>query len=505
MIFYSKTFFDLDTCSQLYGSAFPRALFLALLGTAASCAVWFGFDHDDVRKWYSAQPIPFEIFAFVVTFALVFRNNLAYVRFWEGRTQLQLMTSKLTDVAIMVLIFDRETLPRGSGKISYQRARVFGESFLHFISLLHAVALQSLRLDWDLDNLCEHDHVKGMPPATITLQRSMKRAAVRKWCEHKPWWKRLRFAVLAGNSWFPTDMFHLRWHPVEMNCLNKMLPLGVVAGVTEKEKVALGKGWPAARATSRGHPTQDGIGVPGPSERVQVVYKWICDLILDRRREGGLRVEPPLLTRCFQVLSQGMEGYAQCRKLAETPFPFPYVQFIIGGLVAFSIMFSITVNSYIHVLPLNLAITFMTMICYFALNELAKDMEDPFIHAPNDLPIARYHYKFNERIVAMARTKRPASHSEMCIVRLRTLREEACGSWGVSKRSMSLTGAKMDGRVGGPPLDTDLPKGLSVGLPDIMQMDPRPADSATLSISELQIDTMGSGDQQHLLGDLNPL
>ena len=128
------------------------------------------------------------------------------------------------------------------------------------MSLLHAVAIQSLRRDWDLDNLCEHDHVKGMPPATITLQRQLKREAVWSWTRHTSWWNKIKFAIIAGISWFPIDCLHLRMHPVEMRCLYKVLPLGVVAGVTEQEKVSLGKGWPA-NGSSRGHRTQDGEDV----------------------------------------------------------------------------------------------------------------------------------------------------------------------------------------------------------------------------------------------------
>lgn len=37
---------------------------------------------------------PPQLFAFLVGFILVFRSNLAYARFWEGRSQLQVRTQE---------------------------------------------------------------------------------------------------------------------------------------------------------------------------------------------------------------------------------------------------------------------------------------------------------------------------------------------------------------------------------------------------------------------------
>ena len=160
-----------------------------------------------------------------------------------------------------------------------------------------------------------------------------------------------------------------------------------------------------------------------------------------------------------------------CRKLAETPFPFPYVQFITCALLMYTTMFSIMVNVYITDLPLNLGITFLSTIAYYAMNELARDLEDPFIHAPNDLPMARYNYKFNERIVAMARSKRPASNTEMHIVRLRTLTRNSTADsedGEVRRSGDSLTDEEIeDRRVGGKPLETSLPPGQSLQLCDL--------------------------------------
>ena len=56
-----------------------------------------------------------------------------------------------------------------------------------------------------------------------------------------------------------------------------------------------------------------GIVVPGPGERVSVVAAWVNQILQDRRREGGLRVHPAIVSRVFGALSGGLLGYEQAR------------------------------------------------------------------------------------------------------------------------------------------------------------------------------------------------
>ena len=40
---------------------------------------------------------------------------------------------------------------------------------------------------------------------------------------------------------------------------------------------------------------------------------WLQQSIMERRRLGGIQADAPLLTRMYQLLSDGMLGYEQCR------------------------------------------------------------------------------------------------------------------------------------------------------------------------------------------------
>lgn len=70
------------------------------------------------------------------------------------------------DTVLQALSFDQHTPPEGAGEEWRGEAACFQRAVVHLASLMHGVALQHLRGDWDLDNLVEHDH-HAPPPANV--------------------------------------------------------------------------------------------------------------------------------------------------------------------------------------------------------------------------------------------------------------------------------------------------------------------------------------------------
>ena len=86
--------------------------------------------------------------------ALLCRNNLSYGRYWEGRTQLQTMTAKISDAVRVTLNFDRA----GMEGPDDEEHKWFCDTFVHLVSLFHGVALATLRGDFDMENLAVRMH-----------------------------------------------------------------------------------------------------------------------------------------------------------------------------------------------------------------------------------------------------------------------------------------------------------------------------------------------------------
>ena len=91
------------------------------------------------------------------------RTQLAYGRFFEGRTQLQTFASQLTDAIVLCNTYSECSLPdKGSSNAEQAEQHdekkkahdKFRDTVVHLASLLHAIGLATLREDFDCSNLC---------------------------------------------------------------------------------------------------------------------------------------------------------------------------------------------------------------------------------------------------------------------------------------------------------------------------------------------------------------
>ena len=137
------------------GSPLPQGAAFGLVSAAIAFAVKFAAPNDlglgeEAREdSLLDHPYATSIFASLVSFLVAFRANLAYSRFWEGRTQLQRMSTMWGDVGGMVIAFDENAK-------DLEDYDEWKKDFVHLLSLLHALAIMCLRCDASLNNLVEH-------------------------------------------------------------------------------------------------------------------------------------------------------------------------------------------------------------------------------------------------------------------------------------------------------------------------------------------------------------
>jgi len=192
---------------------------------------------------------------------------------------------------------------------------------------------------------------------------------------------------------------------------NSLTPLLVVGGIDEEEKSSL-------------YPLMDGgdlyLGHLAPAAvRVETAYSWLHRLMLARFNSGGLQVSPPILSRSYQVLNDALNAYNQLRGLADIPFPFPYSNAIVLILCIYTLTLPLLMWIWIKSTWFGALLAFITTFTYWTLNEIARDLEDPFLYEPNDLPLPRVQFLFNERILAVEREtgsmERPPTKARQCV------------------------------------------------------------------------------------------
>lgn len=57
--------------------------------------------------------------------------------------------------------------------------------------------------------------------------------------------------------------------------------------------------------------------VPGTSERVNIAYAWVQQVLQERLKDNGLTLAAPVGSRMWQILSEGYTHFEQCRLLSS--------------------------------------------------------------------------------------------------------------------------------------------------------------------------------------------
>ena len=179
MLVYKNGMLGMQTLFYFYGSVLPRAAVPSAISALVSLLIII-FMPDSTIVGLFDKPLPFQTFAGVIAFAVVYRINDGYQRYMNVRTAVQTMTSKWCDALTDALVFEEGdgARPSSMGMSAADEAqaqkvrRHFQALLLHRASLLTALALQYLRRDNMLLNLA------SAGPGGDTKRRSMLRMAL---------------------------------------------------------------------------------------------------------------------------------------------------------------------------------------------------------------------------------------------------------------------------------------------------------------------------------------
>ena len=138
-----------------------------------------------------------------------------------------------------------------------------------------------------------------------------------------------------------------------------------------------------------------------PGDRAFVVQTWMVRLMTNRLAAGGLAIPPPLLSRTYQVLSDGTAAMMQARKVSYVAFPFPLRQLLVLLLLVFIHIAPIGIASFMSSEPFVLVVSFFVCLGYTALNETAAELEHPFGLGANNLRLTAYQRQFNSKLARL--------------------------------------------------------------------------------------------------------
>uniref|UniRef100_A0A7S1A5J7 Bestrophin homolog n=1 Tax=Noctiluca scintillans TaxID=2966 RepID=A0A7S1A5J7_NOCSC len=129
-----------------------------------------------------------------------------------------------------------------------------------------------------------------------------------------------------------------------------------------------------------------------------VIYQWISNLMDEAQRNGVLVAPPPLLTRAFNAMENGLQDYHVAMKLADTPFPFPYTA---GMEVLLTVHFFLTpviTTIWTDSVFLMVLFTFFSVWSVWMLHLVAGELENPFGLDDTDLHMGEIQKDINSTL-----------------------------------------------------------------------------------------------------------
>ena len=140
----------------------------------------------------------------------------------------------------------------------------------------------------------------------------------------------------------------------------------------------------------------------GPLAKAHLCIHWITEAITSHHLKGGFGdVQPPIISRLYQEISNGMLGFAQAKRIAHLPFPFIYAQLTEFLVCILIITIPLLMIVFVNTMPMGIIFTFCSCMGFCSLYEATRELEDPFLFEPNDLPLTTWQGEFNEMLLLL--------------------------------------------------------------------------------------------------------
>ena len=258
-----------------------------------------------------------------------------------------------------------------AGHLDPDKPPLFLEETAHLLSLISAVAMSTLRNDMEEAESPLIEFVPGKPwphvdpdAYSADIRKGWSRSA-------RPWKTLIRYLCGVSRTEKSRTLY------------NAARPFRVIGNVSDAEIELL----QAAR---------------GPQAKVALCSMWLQEFLSREYMSGSTgKVAPPIISRLYQFISDGMTGYNQARKVAYIPFPFPHAQITTLFVLVIVGFIPVLMLTYLADPVFGFLLNLVTVMCFAGLHEVARELENPFQNVPNDIPLNNFQAQFNEGLMVM--------------------------------------------------------------------------------------------------------
>jgi len=135
--------------------------------------------------------------------------------------------------------------------------------------------------------------------------------------------------------------------------------------------------------------------------KVELVYQWVQQLIVENIHTGVLDIPAPILARSFDELTSGMMQFQEAMKISTIPFPFPYAQTAQWLLILHWVAVPFMASQWVSSVGWAFVFAFLQVFVLWALNLIAVEIENPFGMDANDIDAKSMQIEMNEFLLQM--------------------------------------------------------------------------------------------------------
>lgn len=135
--------------------------------------------------------------------------------------------------------------------------------------------------------------------------------------------------------------------------------------------------------------------------RVEVMLHLLQSLITKALDDGVLKIPPPICSRVYQTISRGFVNLLNSKKIQDTKFAFPYAQMITVLLLVLQVIIPMQMSVMMRSKVLAAFFSFLPLWCFFCLNFIAQELENPFGTDTNDLPLVHFQTEMNNCLMML--------------------------------------------------------------------------------------------------------
>ena len=330
------------------------------------------------------HPYAMQLFGMVFGFLTVSRINISYQRYWEGVTVVKTMHSKWTDACGQVINFDSVKLHSTD-----RSGDPFCRHIVRLFSQMSALATLRLHIEDPVEQIAFENIAMGRNPTlsprtTKQINRAGGRPSPGVTTDPS-----LAVTLEHGKRHEDFKLTRAKTQTHLFKSGHGDMPLLSIKQRTEIEELLAGITPEEARILCVA-----ACPVTATAQRIQRA-------IITRQNAGGMAAPPPIVSRIFQEISNGLLAYNNATKMKEIPVPFAYVQFNAAVITIFAFMAPFVIACFTESAVLAAIFSAVVVGCYYALFIVANEMEDPFGDDPNDMPMFSYHDEFCSIVFAM--------------------------------------------------------------------------------------------------------